>query len=297
MDSLPASSRGLALRSADHMQDLLRWTLGRFGRLQDVCGDVSNFITQVAEAEGNTKIRLSEMGEKLVDLSNGLIGLGSSVRHTQDEQLKAQRQAAKSLSDIGWQLSGAGKGVNTSVKESLLSLGKLLSQIDANVGRQGKAQEETNALLKTLNGLMKSLVDVEQRKTTLVAQAAKAASTVPANTGPSIAAPASVPASAPAAAAAAPMTVPATLGTGVQTPVTPAVAPKLLPTSLGAAPGGFPSMPTFPPAFSTAGYSVPTSPCSSGCASGSVGPPQPSYKRMRTSDGHWVWVEQDPNDI
>eukprot|EP00913_Durusdinium_trenchii_P022973 g21570.t2 len=115
------------------------------------------------------------MGEKLVGLSNGLIGLGSSVRHTQDEQLKAQRQATKSLSDIGWQLSGAGKGVNTSVKESL---GKLLTQIDANVGRQGKAQEETNALLKTLNGLMKSLVDVEQRKTTLVAQAAKAASTL-----------------------------------------------------------------------------------------------------------------------
>ena len=228
-----------------------------------VCGDVSNFLAQVAEAEGNTKIRLSEMGEKLVGLSNGLIGLGSSVRHTQDEQLKAQRQATKSLSDIGWQLSGAGKGVNTSVKESL---GKLLTQIDANVGRQGKAQEETNALLKTLNGLMKSLVDVEQRKTTLVAQAAKAASTVPSNTGPSIAAPASAPASAPAAAAAS-MTVPATLGTGVvQTPVAPAVAPKLMPTSLAAAPGGFPSGPIFPPAFSTAGYPVPTSPCSSGCA-------------------------------
>ena len=27
------------------------------------------------------------------------------------------------------------------------------------------------------------------------------------------------------------------------------------------------------------------------------GPPQPSCKRMRTSDGHWVWVEQVPNDI
>ena len=153
LDSLPASSRGLALQSADHLQDMLRWTLGRFGRLQDVCGD-TNFMTQVAESEGNTKLKFSEMSEKLVDLSNGLVGLASSLRHTQDEQLKASRQATKSLGDIGWQLSGAGKGVNTSVKESLLSLGKLLSQIDSNVGRQSKAQEETNSLLKNLNTLM-----------------------------------------------------------------------------------------------------------------------------------------------
>ena len=256
-----------------------------------VCGDVSNFLAQVAEAEGNTKIRLSEMGEKLVGLSNGLIGLGSSVRHTQDEQLKAQRQATKSLSDIGWQLSGAGKGVNTSVKESL---GKLLTQIDANVGRQGKAQEETNALLKTLNGLMKSLVDVEQRKTTLVAQAAKAASTVPSNTGPSIAAPASAPASAPAAAAA-PMTVPATLGTGVvQTPVAPGCGAKAY--------AHFACCSTWRISFGTD-----LSPSFFDCRVSSAdipmqqwlrqGPPQPSCKRMRTSDGHWVWVEQVPNDI
>ena len=137
LDSLPASSRGLALQSADHLQDMLRWTLGRFGRLQDVCGEVTNFMSQVAESEGNTKIKFTELSEKLVDLSNGLVGLASSVRHTQDEQLKASRQATKSLGDIGWQLSG----VNTSVKESLLSLGKLLSQIDSNVGRQSKAQD------------------------------------------------------------------------------------------------------------------------------------------------------------
>ena len=95
---------------------------------------------------------------------------------------------------------------------------------------------------------------------------------------------------------------PATLGTGVaQAPQTPVVAPKLMPTSLTppqTAPAGFPPVPHFPPpGFSTTGYPVPTSPCSSGCASGSVGPPQPTYKRVRASEGNWVWLEQDPNDL
>ena len=71
---------------------------------------------------------------------------------------------------------------------------------------------------------------------------------------------------------------------------------KLMPTSLNnpppSGPTGFPPVPHFlPPVFSTAGYPVSTSPCSSGCASGSVGPPAPTYKRMRTSEGTWVWVE------
>ena len=111
--------------------------------------------------------------------------------------------------------------------------GKMISQLDSNVGRQSKAQDETNSLLKNLNTLMKSLVDVEQRKTTLVAQAAKAASSATANTGPASAPPGSAPAMAPGSVPAATAPPPATLGTGVvQTPLTPAVAPKLMPATL-----------------------------------------------------------------
>ncbi|CAK9003866.1 unnamed protein product, partial [Durusdinium trenchii] len=124
-------------------------------RAGDVCGEVTNFMSQVAESDEHTKTKLAELTDKVVDLSNGLIGLASSVRHTQDEQLKTARQASKSLGDVSWQLSGVGKGVNTSVKESLLSIGKMISQLDSNVGKQCKAQDETNSLLKGLNTLMK----------------------------------------------------------------------------------------------------------------------------------------------
>ena len=140
------------------------------------------------------------VAEQLHELSNGVIGLSSSIRHTQDEQLKAARQSAKSLGDVQWQLSGVGKSVNTSTKESLLSIGKILSQLDTSVVKQGKSLDKTNSLLENLCATMKTLVDVEQRKSTLVAQAAKAASLA----GATSVAPASSPAgSAPAGSAPA----------------------------------------------------------------------------------------------
>ena len=88
-----------------------------------------------------------------------------------NEQLKAARQSAKSLTDVQWQLSSVGKSVNTSTKESLLSIGKVLSQLGTSVEKQGKSMDKTNSLLETLCSTMKTLVDVEQRKSTLVAQA------------------------------------------------------------------------------------------------------------------------------
>ena len=162
LSELPAGSTGGRLREADHLQDLLRWAVGRFGRLQDITGEVSSFITTVAESESAAKVRLEGTGAKLVELSNGIVGLGASVRHTAEESLKSQRSETKFLSDICWQLSGTGKGINTSVKETLMSLGKLLSQVDAQIGRQGKLQEESNKLLLSLNDLMKQLVEVEK---------------------------------------------------------------------------------------------------------------------------------------
>ena len=76
------------------------WGIGSFGRLQDITGEVSNFITTVAESESAAKVRLEGMGAKLVDLSYGIVGLGASVRHTSEEQLKSQRSETKFLSDI-----------------------------------------------------------------------------------------------------------------------------------------------------------------------------------------------------
>ena len=93
----------------------------------------------------------------------GSLVCSSSIRHTQDEQLKCARQSAKSV----WEV------------------------------QQGKSLDKTNSLLENLCATMKTLVDVEQRKSTLVAQTAKAASLA----GATSVAPASSPASSPAGSA------------------------------------------------------------------------------------------------
>ena len=212
LSELPAGGK------ADHTQDLLCWAIGRFGRLQDITEEVSNFITTVAESESAAKVRLEGMGAKLVELSNGIVGLGASVRHTAEESLKSQRSETKFLSDICWQLSGTGKGINASVKEALLSLGKLLSQVDAQISRQSKVQEDSNKLLSSLNESMKQLIEVEKKKTTMVAQAAA-----------SVAAPPKA-ATAPQARLGTGATMPATPATPAQ-PAAPVVQPKLMPVA------------------------------------------------------------------
>ena len=91
--------------------------------------------------------------------------------------------------------------------------------------------DKTNLLLETLRSTMKTLVDVEQRKSTLVAQAtqaAKAASLAGTTSSPASSPPGSAPAGfvAGTPAGGAPQ---ATLGTGM---AAPPPAPKLMPTRL-----------------------------------------------------------------
>ena len=97
------------MKEIDHLQDLLRWAIGRFARLQDITAEVANFIASVSESENAAKLRLEAMGTKLVELVNGIVGLSASIRHTGEESLKSQRSETKHLESISWQLSGSGK--------------------------------------------------------------------------------------------------------------------------------------------------------------------------------------------
>ena len=261
-------------------------------------------MAQLQETDNSSKKQFNELSEKIHELSNGLIGLSSSIRHTQEEQLKAARSSAKSLTDVQWQLSGVGKSVNTSTKESLLSIGMVLSQLGTSMEKQGKSMDKTNLLLATLCSTMKELVSVEQKKSTLVAQVSQAAKAAPMTGTPST--PASGPGVAPPGSAPGgfvtnPATAPqATLGTGRVG--APPPASKLMPTNLTPPmPSGFPPAPAFtgqnygPPVASAGGYTTPMTPGTS--ASGSGGAPPPYWKRVRLADGSWNWAEPDQGDI
>ena len=156
-----------------------------------------------------------------------------------------------------------------------MGVSKVVSQLDGTVTKQSKSLEKVTTLLEKLNSSMEALVEVERRKSSMVAQmrSGSAPGTGGGSTGipppgpnpgpasgpasgPAISTPATA---APAMAAGLPQ---ATLGTGgLFTPQTPNVQPKLMPSTLAPpAPSAFPPPPGFtpPPVFGSGPPSVPS---------------------------------------
>ncbi|CAK8987757.1 unnamed protein product, partial [Durusdinium trenchii] len=84
-----------------------------------------------------------------------------------DEMLKSARATAKSMSDTLWQVSGTGKTVNTPLKEVIMGVSKVVSQLDGTVTKQSKSLEKVTTLLEKLNSSMEALVEVERRKSSM----------------------------------------------------------------------------------------------------------------------------------
>ena len=149
--------------------------------------------------------------------------------------LKSARATAKSMSDTLWQVSGTGKTVNTPLKEVIMGVSKVVSQLDGTVTKQSKSLEKITTLLETLCSSMKELISVEQKKSTLVAQVSQAAKATSMTGTPTT--PASVPGIAPPGSAPSGFVTPpttggapqATLGTGhVASTSPPSLCPRIL---------------------------------------------------------------------
>ena len=300
LSALPDSVRHTTLGTTDGLHDLLRWSVGRFSKLSELFGQLLDYVGQLSESDAKTQQHFVTTATQVHNLANGIVGLSSSVRHCQDEMLKSARATAKSMSDTLWQVSGTGKTVNTPLKEVIMGVSKVVSQLDGTVTKQSKSLEKVTTLLEKLNSSMEALVEVERRKSSMVAQmrggsapgTGGGSTSIPPpgpNPGPA-SGPASGPATsthataAPAMAAGLPQ---ATLGTGgLFTPQTPNVQPKLMPSTLTPPPpSAFPPPPGFtpPPVFGSGPPSVPAS--------------SPQWKRVRLADGSWNWAEADQGDI
>ena len=295
LSALPDTVRQTTLSSTEGLQDLLRWSVGRFSKLSMLFEQLGDYIGRISESEAQMKQHFSATVTQLHDLANGVVGLSSSVRHCQDEMLKTSRATSKSMSDTLWQVSGTGKTVNAPLKEVILGVSKVVSQLDGTATKQAKSLEKITSLLEKLNGSMEALIDVERHKSSLVSQMRSGSVPVPGGgvtnippPGPASGPAASSPSNAaPGMAAGAP---PATLGTAglftPQTPQTPNVQPKLMPSSLTPpAPSALPPPPVFtpPPVFGTGPASAPVV--------------SPSWKRVRVQDGSWNWAEAGQGDI
>ena len=241
LSALPETVRRTTLGTTDGLHDLLRWSVGRFSKLSELFGQLGDYVGQLSESDAKTQQHFVTTATQMHDLANGIVGLSSSVRHCQDEMLKSVRATAKSMSDTLWQVSGTGKTVNTPLKEVIMGVSKVVSQLDGTVTKQSKSLEKITVLLETLCSSMKELISVEQKKSTMVSQmsqmsqAAKATSISGTPTTPS-----SVTGIAPSGSAPSGFVTPpttggapqATLGTGHVATTSPPPAPKLMPTNL-----------------------------------------------------------------
>ena len=82
---------------------------------------------------------------KIQDMANAVVGLGSSHRYVADESAKNQFTEVKHLKNLAWQIAGSGKGVNTSLKETVTGLGRILGQIDGQMTRQSKVSKRATS--------------------------------------------------------------------------------------------------------------------------------------------------------
>ena len=130
------------------MHDLLRWSVGRFSKLSELFGQLGDYVGQLSESDAKTQQHFVTTATQVRDLANGIVGLSSSIRHCQDEMLKSARATAKSMSDTLWQVSGTGKTVNTPLKEVIMGVSKVVSQLDGTVTKQSKSLEKVTTLLE-----------------------------------------------------------------------------------------------------------------------------------------------------
>ena len=162
------SSGGGSAREHDALQDILRWSVGRFAKLTDVVGELTTYLATVSELDAAGKQRVEDMLKKLREMSNAVVGLGASHRFVADETARDQKTELKHLENLVWQVSGSGKGVNTSLKELVTGVGRVLGQIDGQLSRNAKTMEENG---KHVAAVVEKLVKIETGIQALVQKA------------------------------------------------------------------------------------------------------------------------------
>ena len=165
---IPRSSGEGSSRERDALQDILRWSVGRFAKLTDVVGELSNYLSTVSESEAAGKQRVEEMIKKLLEMSNAVVGLGASHSFVADETARNQKAELKHLENLVWRGSGSGKIVNTSLKELVTGVGRVLGQIDGQLSRNTKTMEENG---KHLAAVVENLVEIKTGIQALVQKA------------------------------------------------------------------------------------------------------------------------------
>lgn len=275
----PSFVKNIKELQQEGLLDCIQFAMSKIAGAQESVTSLVSFLGTAQNMEQAHKEAGVELSQKVVELTAAILGMQSAARLQLDDQSKSGRKLQRTMDNISWQLSGTGKGVNSSTKDLVLSLARLLQAMES---QRGKAFKMSESNAETLEAMEAHLGKISERIQTLVQQ----------GKGPMGQTPPLNPQVNPASAAA---TTAATLGTGktaVGVKATPEecasttdgeyVAPAHVPPQV--APNVVPTMPPMgtPQTPGWGGYEQPhvTFPPSPAAAV-----PEPLYKRVKLHDG------------
>ena len=147
--------------------DTLIWATHRFGGVSKALSQISEAATKICDTASGLGPSMADQTNSVVKLSEGLLALTAHVKVNGDNGgpiLAVLKQISKNIENATWQVAGQGKISNMSIKEQLLSQGKVAGETQVLTGKALEAiknmyegvvalnenQKEGNQLLKEL---------------------------------------------------------------------------------------------------------------------------------------------------
>ena len=149
--------------------DTLVWATHRFGGVSKALSQISEAATKICDSASSLGPAMTDQTNSVARISEGLLALTAHVKVNGDNagpNLNVLRQLSKNIENATWQVAGSGKLSNISMKEQLLSQGKVLGESNALLAKGVENSQRTyegvialNENVKEGNQLLKELIE------------------------------------------------------------------------------------------------------------------------------------------
>ena len=160
--SLPEWTQNVHDLQKDNLLDVARWVVNCAGESQTMVGKLVSFLETTQELQKTSEASSTEISQKTQDLVVAILGVQSATRVSIEDGKQFQRQINRSLENMSWQVAGAGKAQNQSLKDVTISSARMLQGINDHLN---KAETMEN-VEGHLNDHMKKLIEIQQKNVT-----------------------------------------------------------------------------------------------------------------------------------
>lgn len=184
--SMPSFVGSLQELQRDHVLEVIRWASLKMAETQSTVQRLTDFLGEVQNRWKVSEESHSELGRRLGELANGVIGVQSATRMSVEDGKQHQRAVNRSLENIQWQLAGQGKAQNQWLKDVAISSAKMLQGIEQHLNKNHKISESTAETLENIEGHLsavseniKKLVDLQSQSRSAESKASAVLPKVP----------------------------------------------------------------------------------------------------------------------